>query len=90
MCLLHGDKTDQALRDGDECLDLPNVPGEVFASAKDHATLAIPPALEGLCRGRAVAFCNAGGGRWRGREDGWVVRRDEGHVGRGRVWRRGV
>jgi hypothetical protein len=62
----------------------PNVPGKVFASAKHHATLAITPALEGLCWGGAVAFCDAGGCGWGGGEEGRVVRGDEGgHVGRG-------
>lgn len=62
------------------------MPGKVFAPAKDHATLAIAPALEGLCWCGAVAFrdaCCCGGG---GGEEGGVVRGDEGgHVGgRGR------
>jgi hypothetical protein len=62
----------------------PNVPGEVFASAEDHATLAITSALEGLCWCRTVAFCDAGVGGRVGREEGGVVWSDEGHVRRGR------
>lgn len=60
---------------------VPNVPGKVFASAEDHATLAITPALEGLCRRRAVAFGDASPGRRGSGEDGGVVVCDEGsHV----------
>ena len=60
---------------------VPNVPGKVFASAEDHATLAIPSALEGFCRGGAVAFGDACPGGRGGGEDGGVVVGDEGsHV----------
>lgn len=62
--------------------DLPNVPGQMLASAEDHTTLAVPPALEGLCRGGAVAFCDADGGCGGG-EDGGIVGCDEGHVSGG-------
>jgi hypothetical protein len=41
-------------------LDLPDVPGQVFAPTEYHTTLAITPALESFCRGRAVTFVNAG------------------------------
>lgn len=57
------------------------MPGEMFTSAEDHATVAIASALEGLCRRGSVAFVHA---RTRARargEDGGVVGGDEGHVG---------
>ena len=57
------------------------MPGEVFASTEDHAALAIPSALEGLRRCRAVAFGDPSrrwGGGW---EEGGIIGSDEGsHV----------
>ena len=41
---------------------MPDVPGEVFTSAKDHPALAVAPALEGLGWDGAVALDAAGGG----------------------------
>ena len=82
VCFLNGDKTDRT--EGMSAWDLPNVPGEVFASAEDHATLAITSALKGLCRGRAVAFCDAGGVGWGSGEDGGMIGSDEGSHVRGR------
>jgi hypothetical protein len=61
--------------------DLPNVPGKMLTSAENHATLAIASALKSLCRGRTVAFVDAGYS-CRSRKDGWMVVRDEGHVAR--------
>jgi hypothetical protein len=58
----------------------PNVPGEVFASAEDHATFAKASTLECLCWCRAVAFSDAGGGGRGGGEDGGDVWGDECHV----------
>lgn len=64
------------------------MPGQMFASAEDHTTFAITSALERLCRGRAVAFSDAGD-VWRGGEELWVVWGDEGgHVSRGGVLER--
>lgn len=39
----------------------PDVPGKMLASAEDHSTVAIASALEGLRRGRSVAFVDADG-----------------------------
>ena len=46
---------------------VPDVPGEMLAPAKDHATFSVASALEGLCRRGTVALCRA--------RDGWVGRR---------------
>jgi hypothetical protein len=51
------------------------VPSQVLGARKDHATLAVAPALEGLRGGGAVAFVDAAGGGAR--------------AGRGRGGRRG-
>lgn len=44
-------------------LDLPDVPGQVFAPTENHATFTIASALEGFSRGRAVTFVNTGRAR---------------------------
>ena len=76
---------------------MPDVPGEVFTSAKDHPALAVASALEGLCGSGAVALCDAGVPRGRvrglrglggdGDGDGSHVVRG---VERGVVWMKGV
>lgn len=47
--------TDASTRAKKKDLYTPDMPGEVLAPAKDHATVAIASALEGLCGGGAVA-----------------------------------
>lgn len=55
--------------------NLPDVPGEMLASAEDHAAFAITTTLKGLCWCGAVALCDARG------EGERVVGGDEGsHV----------
>lgn len=51
---------------------VPDMTGKVLASGEDHATVAKTPALESLCRGRAVALCDARG--LSGNKDGSHVR----------------
>lgn len=69
------------------------MPGEMFTSAEDHATVAIASALEGLRWRGSVAFVHAcTRARTRG-EDGGVVGGDEGHAAlgwRGRIGACGV
>lgn len=81
MCFLNGDKKrSNGEGRGRSAWDLPNVPGQMFASAEDHTTLAITTTLKGLCGCGAVALCDACR-VWRGGEEGRVVWGDEGgHV----------
>ena len=68
---------------------VPDVPGEMFAPAEDHATFAVASALKGLCRGGAIAF----GGSWGldGALVGWLERLRKGCDCGSHRWRwRGV
>ena len=52
---------------------LPNVPGEMFTSAEDHATVAIASALKRFSGSGSVAFVDASSRARACSEDGWVV-----------------
>jgi hypothetical protein len=71
---------------------LSNVPGEVFAPAKNHATIAITTTLERFCRRGAIAPVCAWAIRLLGLLEGVVWREDEGggHVSVGGIRGRGV
>ena len=43
-------------------INMPDVPGEMFAPTENHTTLAVTSALEGLSRGRAITLVDAGAG----------------------------
>jgi len=41
---------------------VPDVPCEMLASAEDHSTVTVPPALEGFCRGRTITLVDPSAG----------------------------